>query len=136
MSALWFDPGFTDHLIMHHNVQGGVLGIPQRNKCGRASGVVPKVCPRQTHSNSLQPTPANLETKLDCFQCTSRLSIEPNCIALSGGIVWSGRPLAITKSSKRSAKAAWAKSTVPPQSGNWNTGSAYLLRPRRSAHGR
>ena len=25
VSALWFGPGFTDHLIMHNNVQGGVL---------------------------------------------------------------------------------------------------------------
>ncbi len=44
------------------------IGIPQRNKCGEASGVVPEVCPRETHSNSLQPTQTNLEAIFDCFQ--------------------------------------------------------------------
>jgi len=36
------------------------MGIPQRNKRGEASGVVPEVCPRETHSNSLQLTPAKI----------------------------------------------------------------------------
>ena len=38
-----------------------------RNKFGRASGVVPEVCPRQTHSNKLQPTQTPFEGDFDCF---------------------------------------------------------------------
>ncbi len=52
--------------------------------CARS---VPEVCPRQTHSNSLQPTQTNLEAIFDCFQDTSRLSIEGNCIAGEGSFV-------------------------------------------------
>ncbi len=43
-------------------------------------GVVPEVCPRQTHSNSLQPTQTKIEANFHCFQDTSRLRIESNCI--------------------------------------------------------
>jgi len=64
------------------------MGIPQRNKCGETAGVVPEVCPRQTHSNSLQPTQINLKAIFDCFQDTSRFSIgQPHCTVRGNSMV-------------------------------------------------
>ena len=48
---------------------------------------MPEVCPRQTHSNSLQLTQTKISGNFDCFQDTSRLSIVHNCIAGGGTFV-------------------------------------------------
>ncbi len=50
-------------------------GIPQRTKCGKLQGVVPEVCPRETHSNSLQPTQTPFEANFDCLGLPTGLGL-------------------------------------------------------------
>ncbi len=52
----------------------------------KASEVVPEVCPRQTHSSSLQLTQAKIEGDFDCFRGLSRFNIEGNLRQITGSI--------------------------------------------------
>jgi hypothetical protein len=56
--------------------------------CARS---VPEVCPRQTHSNSLQPTQTKLEAIFDCLGLPTGLGLRAIPLHLEGGAIY-GQP--------------------------------------------